>query len=76
MKLQVLKDKNGNQTGVYVPIEDWSLIKANYPDIETLEQDGQPWEKELIDLRLEAIEKNPDRLRPIQELLNELSRKS
>lgn len=34
MKLQVLQDNLGNQTGVYVPIEDWNLIKNNYPDIE------------------------------------------
>ena len=75
MKFQVLHDNFGNQTGVYVSIEDWTLIKNNYPDIETLEQELPQWEKDLIDERLEAIEKNPERLQPIESLLEELKRK-
>ncbi|TRX36775.1 addiction module component CHP02574 family protein [Flavobacterium sp. ZT3R18] len=75
MKLQVLQDNFGNQTGVYVPMEDWTLIKNNYPDIENLEQDLLQWEKDLIDSRLEAIAINPERLKPIEGLLEELKRK-
>ena len=75
MKLQVLQDQNGNKTGVYMPIEDWSLIKSNYPDIETLDQELPQWEKDLIDKRLDAISIKPERLRPIDELLKELNRK-
>jgi hypothetical protein len=75
MKLQVLQDNFGNQTGVYVPMEDWTLIKNNYPDIENLEQDLPQWEKDLIDSRLEAIAINPERLKPIEGLLEELKRK-
>ena len=75
MKLQVLQDNFGNQTGVYVPIEDWILIKNNYPDIESLEQELPQWEKDLIDNRLSAIEKNPNRLKPIIGLMEELKRK-
>ena len=75
MKLQVLQDNFGNQTGVYVPIEDWTLIKNNYPDIESLEQELPQWEKDLIDNRLSAIEKNPNRLKPIIDLIEELKRK-
>lgn len=75
MKLQVLHDNFGNQTGVYVPMEDWTLIKNNYPDIETLDQELPQWEKDLIDSRLEAIAKNPERLQPIDSLLEELKRK-
>ena len=75
MKLQVLQDNFGNQTGVYVPIEDWTLIKNNYPDIESLEQELPQWEKDLIDNRLSAIEKNPNRLKSIIGLMEELKRK-
>jgi hypothetical protein len=75
MKLQVLNDNFGNQTGVFVPIEDWNLIKKNYPDIETLEQELPQWEKDLIDNRLKAISENPERLKPIETLFEELNRK-
>lgn len=74
MKLQVLQDNFGNQTGVYIPIEDWTLIKNNYPDIESLEQELSQWEKDLIDERLDFIAKNPESLRPIEALLEELNR--
>ncbi len=75
MKLQVLQDNFGNQTGVYVPMEDWTLIKNNYPDIESLDKELPQWEKDVIDSRLEAITKNPKRLKPIEGLLDELKRK-
>lgn len=74
MKLQILKDHYGNPTGVYVPMEDWTLIKKNYPDIESLENNLPQWEKDLIDDRLEIIAKNPERLKPIEALLDELKR--
>jgi hypothetical protein len=35
-------------TGVYVPLEDWTLIKRIIPDIENLE-DMVLWEQDLID---------------------------
>ncbi len=73
MKLQVLEDSNGKQTGVFVPIDDWTLIKRNYPDIENLDQELPVWEKELIDERLKAIKEDSTRLRPINELLTELN---
>lgn len=75
MKLQVLHDNFGNQTGVYVPMEDWMLIKNNYPDIETIDQDLPQWEKDIINDRLNAIQISQHRLRPINELFEELNRK-
>ncbi len=75
MKLQILQDNLGNQTGVYVPMEDWTLIKNNYPDIENLEDELPQWQKDLIDDRLETIAKNSELLKPIEGLLEELRRK-
>ncbi len=75
MKLQVLQDNLGNEMGVYLPMEDWMLIKNIYPDIETVGQDLPQWEKDLIDNRLSLIQTNPERLRPVNELFDELNRK-
>ena len=75
MKLQVLQDNMGKPTGVFVPMEDWTLIKANYPDVENLDTDIPQWEKDMIDSRLEAIAQNPDHLKPISGLIEELRRK-
>ncbi len=38
--------------------------------------DLSDWQKQLIDKRLECIAQNPDRLRPIEELFDELDRNS
>lgn len=73
MKLQVLQDNLGNEMGVYLPMEDWTLIKNNYPDIEIVGQDLPQGEKDLIDKRLNAIQINPKRLRPINEHFEEFN---
>ena len=74
MKIQILQDNLGNQTGVYVPLNDWNLIKQQYPDIETIEEDLPQWEIDLIDSRLSLIEQFPERLQPIESLFAELKR--
>jgi hypothetical protein len=74
MRLQVIQDGQGKETGVFIPMNDWQLIKNSYPDIETIDKDLPEWEKELIDQRLDAIRKTPGRIRPGDELLKELKR--
>ncbi|MBN8651067.1 MAG: addiction module component CHP02574 family protein [Cytophagales bacterium] len=75
MRLQVIQDGEGNNAGVFIPMEDWTLIKNQYPDIENIDSDLPQWEKDLIDTRLDAIAKNPERLKSGKDLLQELKRK-
>lgn len=39
MKLQVLQDSHGNNTGIFIPINDWNEIVEKHADL-----------KELVDL--------------------------
>ena len=75
MKLQVLHDSYGNNSGVYIPPQKWTLIKQQYPDIEEISNDIPDWQKELLTSRLEAIAKNPERVLPIQGLFDTLNKK-
>jgi len=75
MRLQVIQDGKGNNTGVFIPIEDWTLIKNQYPDIETADSDLQQWEKNLIDTRLDSIAQKPERIKPGKNLLKALKSK-
>ena len=75
MKLQVLFDSNGNNSGVYIPPKEWVLIKQQYPDIEEITDEIPAWKKELLTTRLKAIEENPDRVKPIQGLFDALNKK-
>ena len=65
MKLQVLHDSNGNNSGVYIPSQEWTLIKQQYPVIEEISNGIPDWQKELLTSRLEAIVKNPERIKPV-----------
>jgi hypothetical protein len=75
MNLQILKDNTGKQTGVYVPIDDWALIKSVYPDIEEISSQVPTWEQELIDERLQKISQQPDRLVDADEFMKELKKR-
>jgi hypothetical protein len=75
MNLQVLYDGNGNNSGVYIPPQEWSLIKQQYPDIEEISNDIPEWQKEILTKRLEIIAKNPERIKPIKGLFDALDKK-
>ncbi|TSD66967.1 addiction module component CHP02574 family protein [Inquilinus sp. KBS0705] len=74
MSIQYLSDEKGQVTAVQLPIEEWELIKIKYPDVDHLDAKLPQWHKDLIDARLDAIEKNPQLIRPISELLDELDK--
>ena len=75
MNLQVLHDSNGNNSGVYIPPQEWTLIKQQYPDIEEISSDIPDWQKKILTSRLEAIAQDPDRVKPIQGLFDALNKK-
>lgn len=74
MRLQLIQDGQGKNTGVFIPIEDWTLIKQNYPDIDSLENEIPQWQKNILENRLKAIKQNPNSIKPIQELFDELDK--
>jgi len=75
MRLLVIQDSYRENTGVFIPIKDWALIKTTYPDIETIEEGVPEWEKDLIDERLLIIAQNPDQLKPVNQLFDQLKSK-
>lgn len=66
MNPQVILDSNGKNTDVFIPIEDWNLIESTYPDINNLSKELPQWQKDIIVIRLVAIVKDPQRLKPIE----------
>lgn len=68
MTPQVIQDSNGKNAGVFIPMEDWNLIESTYPDINNLSKELPQWQKDIIDTRLDAIAKDAQRLKPIENL--------
>jgi hypothetical protein len=71
---QILNDRQGTAMGVFIPMASWNNLIFQYPDIESLDADADlpQWEKDFIDKRLDIIQRNPERLKPIEMLLNTL----
>ena len=72
MRLQILQDGKGNETGVFIPMEDWEIIKSQYPDILSIDNEIPVWQKELLDERLKSVNENPDCIFPVDRLFKVL----
>jgi hypothetical protein len=70
MNPQVIQDSNGKNAGVFIPMEDWNLIESTYPDVNNLSKELPQWQKDIIDERLAAIAKDPQRLKPIEKFFD------
>ena len=62
MTLQYIHDISGKNTGVFIPIEEWNMLKTKYTDLQ-MEEDKDlyelaDWKKEIIDERLNDYEAN------------------
>lgn len=63
MNLQYILDNHGNATGVFIPIEEWQLLKKKYEGLQQEELkslDIPKWHKKILEERLEDYRKNPD----------------
>jgi len=69
---QIVKDQLGAPMGVFIPIQSWNTLIVQYPDIATLGTDLPQWEKDFIDKRLDIAQQYPERLKPIEMLLETL----
>ena len=69
---QIVKDQQGTPMGVFIPIQSWNNLIVQYPDIATLDTDLPQWEKDFIDKRLDVAQRYPERLKPVEMLLDTL----
>ncbi|WP_158795643.1 addiction module protein [Pedobacter sp. L105] len=74
MSVQYLSNEKGQVTAVQVPIKEWERIRNKYPEVDHMNSKLPQWHKEIIDHRLDAIEKDPSRILPISELIDELDK--
>jgi len=67
---QIITDQQGIPMGVFIPMQAWKTLTIQYPDIEDIGYDIPQWEKDFIDERLAMAKQHPERLKPIETLLN------
>jgi len=69
---QILMDQQGTPMGVFIPMQSWDNLIFQYPDLDSLDTDLPQWEKDFIEKRLNMIQHCPERLKPIEMLLETL----
>lgn len=74
MPVNYVSDSNGDTIAVQIPIEEWKRIKNKYPDVDDGDGVTPDWQRQLVTDRLQTISNNPDRLKPITELYQELDK--
>ena len=77
MGLQIINGGNGKPTGVFIPINDWEVMKSEYQNLQAWE-DSEPTKAEILEGIKEAIEEvkmiktGKIKSKSLKELLNEL----
>lgn len=76
MTLQFIRDNKGNTTGVFIPIEDWQMLKEKYIGLENVEgqnsYDLAPWQTQILEERLSDYYKNPEDVADFDQTLDEI----
>jgi hypothetical protein len=79
MPLQYIHDTNGKTTGVFIPIDDWQLLKEKYLElqIEEIQEHNElsNWQKGIIDERLHDYFNNPNDVLDFNLTLNNIQNK-
>lgn len=78
MTLQFIHDTRGNTTGVFIPIEEWQSLKTKYADLQKEEAENildlAPWQKQVIDERLNDYYKNPANLSDFDKTIDDIEK--
>lgn len=74
MRLQIIHDSNGEATGVFIPIEDWSNILKHYPNIENVQNELPNWQKKILDKRLSDLTQHPEMFSDVESLFHLLDK--
>lgn len=78
MILQFIHDNRGNTTGVFIPIEEWQILKAKYSELQKEEvvnvTELAPWQKEILDDRLNDYYQNPDNVTDFDKTIDDIEK--
>jgi hypothetical protein len=77
MSLQIIQGGNGKLTGVFIPMNDWEIMKEEYQNLQAWEE-PEPTKAEILAGIKEAVEEvkliksGKIKAKSLKELLNEL----
>lgn len=72
MNLQYISDSTGQTTGVFIPIEEWNVLKSKYKDIEQF--DIPEWQVNEVHQRLDDYKNNPGQALDFDKAMDDIER--
>lgn len=74
--VQFIHDNKGNTTGVFIPIEEWQILKLKYTELQKEEAtaDLADWQKNMLEERIEDYNKNVDKVEDFDAMLKEIAK--
>ncbi len=74
--VQFIRDNKGNTTGVFIPIEEWQILKLKYTELQKEETSAEltDWQKNILEDRLEDYNKNPDQVDDFDAMLKDIAK--
>ena len=72
MNVQFISDSKGKTTGVFIPINEWNVLKNKYKGIEQEELNIPSWQLDIAIARLEDYKNNPDQAMDFDKAMDEI----
>jgi hypothetical protein len=74
--VQFIHDNKGNTTGVFIPIEEWQILKLKYTELQKEEASAKltNWQKNIIEDRLEDYNKSTSQVEDFDAMLKEIAK--
>ena len=75
MNLQYITDNRGNNTGVFIPIQDWDNLVKKYTVLKNEVESTIPdWHKDVINKRLSDYKNNPETAMDFETVMDEIEK--
>jgi hypothetical protein len=73
--LQFIHDNKGNTTGIFIPIEEWQILKLKYTELQKEESSVElsDWQKNMLEDRLEDYNKNSSQVEDFDAMLKDIA---
>jgi hypothetical protein len=74
MSLQYISDNKGQTTGVFIPIQDWKVLKNKFKGLEAEELEIPSWHLKELDNRLESFKNNPNQALDFDQAMDDIEK--
>jgi len=74
INVQYISDSTGKTTGVYIPIDEWNILKDKYEGIDHEEIEIPKWQKDEVLKRLEDYKFNPGSVIDFEEAIDDIEK--